>query len=614
MESDMDEQIVLLLKNNLQIHFTLMQFADLANRDLLELLNKVIHAISDSQPEKLGIEKIETTVDRISEFLRVLKFEFPCPPEEWDRKLSEADPGIIHLALLFLLRDMDEMKKRAYIAKYMEDDHIPEEIAVDPTIQEMLTQLRELREKFEGVYQEYESLGATNVEELKNNKNDLDADKARLANKINAFKRKLSNVKNLSELLTLTGKLRAESEREIKLNEQIERLNDEKRLLMHRQQVSYDRMKNMKSRLEQTLQEKRQELAAFKNAGHSSSTEEKGLQFMQQQVIAATNRKEQKESQLQELQNKRADAEKELQEKQAQGVIEVPAGNQFTAYLKKLKTKNETYKQVQSEISVLRKELAVMMRTEAIVQAQQDSVREEIERVEKAKGITGIREARIELERISATKADLDDVKGKTLEEMSQIVQEINRNIQSRKNELKPLVNSLQEKRKEKAEVETRYLQAKQKYNNAVSEYQTVCMGLDEECKKIRADIAQYQSKFFNIQIVLAQQQRAIKRVEDEVRAVETGNPIGNIKTYTDYFQKEIFAMKKRNNELKDQKKAIGGQSVGNQKQLDAFQSLRRLLEVKLKCQKTSKEMREKEKIIIETETNNPDERLIFDQ
>ena len=234
MDQDIDEQIVMLLKNNMQINFTLVQFSDLANKELLDLLETVVHAVSPDQPEKIGTEKIEDTVDRISEFLRVLKFEFPCPPDEWDNRFKEVDPNIIHQALLFLLHDMDDMKKRAYLAKYMEEDHVPEEIAVDPTVQEMMTQLRELREQFEQVHDEYEKLGSTNVDELKSSKSDLESDKARLANKINGFKRKLQNVNNLNELLQVTGKLRQESEQELKLNEQIERLNDEQKMEGHK--------------------------------------------------------------------------------------------------------------------------------------------------------------------------------------------------------------------------------------------------------------------------------------------------------------------------------------------------------------------------------------------
>ena len=619
MEQDIDEQIVMFLRNNMQINFTLVQFSDLANKDLLDLLETVVHAISPDQPEKIGTEKIEDTVDRVSEFLRVLKFEFPCTPDEWDQRFKDADPNIIHQALLFLLRDMEDMKKPAYLAKYMEDDHVPEEIAVDPTVQEMMTQLRELREQFQQTHDEYEQLGSTNVDELKATKNDLESDKARLANKINGFKRKLQGVQNLSELLQITGKLRGESERELKLNEQIERLNDEKRLLMHRQQVSSDRIKNMRSHLEQNLQARRQELAQLKNinsgtAGSGKSAEDKNMIFMQQQVIAAGKRQEQKEQQLKDLQEKRTQLEQQLQEKQAQGIIEIPAQAQYTQYVENLKIKNHNYKDLQARIGVYRKELAVMMRTEAIVQAQAEKVHDEIERVEKQKGIFGFRDARNKLEQISATKADLDDAKGRTLEEMSQIVQEIQRNIKSRQDELKPYVTALQEKRKEKAAVENKYLQAKQRYNNAVSEYETVCQELDEECKKLRAEISQYQSKFFTVQALLGQQARTMKRINDEQRAIETGNPISStIKTYADYFQKETLAMKKRTKELKEQKKTIGGQTEENQKQLEAFQSLRRLLQVKLQCQHQAQQDKQKQRQVDEEEAQKIDQRIVIE-
>lgn len=612
METDIDEQIVLLLKNNLQMNFTLVQFSDLANKDLLDLLETVIHAVSPEQPEKIGTEKIENTVDRISEFLRVLKFEFPCPPDEWDRRFKDVDPTIIHPALLYLLRDMDEMKKRAYVAKYMEADHVPDEIAVDTTVQEMMTQLRELREQFEQTYNEHEELGATSVDELKNTKSDLESDKARLANKINGFKRKLNGVKNLQDLLALTGKLRTESERELKLQEQIERLNDEKRLLMHRQQVSSDRIKNMKTHLEKNLQEKRNELAQLKRVT-TGKPDDNNLAFYQNQVIAAGKKMEQKENQLKELQAKRADAEKVLQEKQALPIVEIPSADQFTSYINLLKTKNQNYRQLQTEIGVYRKELAIVMRTEAIVKAQQTNVQEEIERIEKQKGIFGFRDTRAKLEQYSATKADIDDNKKKTLEEMSQIVQEIQRSIKARQEELRPAVTALQEKRKEKAEIENKYLQAKQRKEKAELEYDTACNELDDECKKLRAEISTYQSKFFNIQALLGQQQRTQKRLTDEQRAVETGNPISStIKTYADYFQKETLAMKKRTKELKDQKKAIGGQSAENQKQLEAFQSLRRILQVKLQCQRTTQEQNKKDKQKEYEEIHNENEHIFI--
>ena len=595
-ERDIEEQLVYLLKHHLDLSFTLFQFSELAGRELLDLLNTIIHAISDTQPEKIGTEKIEATVDRMSEFLRVLKYEFPCEPEEWDVRLGNADRALIHPAMLFLLRNFDDMKKRAYLARYCEEVQIPEEIRVDPMVTELIGQHSELREQFEQTYNELEELGTTNVDELKATITEMESDKARLATRIASFKHKMASVKNLEEMLKWTSKLRQESEREMKLVEQMQRLNDEKRLLMHREQVASDRIKNMRVHMEQRLQSLRRELEMLKNSGSGGTPDEKSLAFSQQQVIAQKKRLEQKEKQLEDLKAQRADAEQQLQQKLSEGAITVPSEPEFKQYVNMLRTKMANYNGVKEELGVWKRDLVVARRTEDLVRQQEEVVRQQIAKIERQRGVSGFREARRELEQVSAQKADLDDMKGKTLEEMSEIVKEIQRNIQARQNELKPIVAQLQEQRKQKAQLESKYLQAKHRYISAVSEYEAACMELQEECKKLRTDIASYHSKFHSVSHLLQMQERTIKRAKDEKKAQETGNPVSKqIKTYADHLQKSSRQMRQQTKDLKEQKKSLGNESDTNQKQLEAFQSLKRLLQVKAQCQKAAKIQKERE-------------------
>jgi hypothetical protein len=77
-ERDIEEKIVNLLRDQFDLKFTLVGFTEIAGRDLLELLNMALFKVSDTQPEKLGTEKTEGIVSRMSEFLPVLKYEFPC--------------------------------------------------------------------------------------------------------------------------------------------------------------------------------------------------------------------------------------------------------------------------------------------------------------------------------------------------------------------------------------------------------------------------------------------------------------------------------------------------------------------------------------------------------
>jgi intraflagellar transport protein 81 len=157
-----------------------------------------------------------------------------------------------------------------------------------------------------------------------------------------------------------------------------------------------------------------------------------------------------------------------------------------------------------------------MLRTEEIVNIQRDRIQTEINKKEREMGGGGYRTTYVRIQEVSAAKADLDDMKGKTLEEMSLIVKEIQRNIQARQNELKPLVARLQEQRKAKAVVENKYLQAKQRYQNAVSEYDTACFDLEEETKRIRTDLFVHQSKYHTVCSKLAELNRALKRAREE--------------------------------------------------------------------------------------------------
>jgi intraflagellar transport protein 81 len=610
-ERDIEEKIVDLLREHFGLNFTLYQFSETGGKDLLELLNTVLHNVSEMHPDKLGSEKTEATVYRISEFLRTLKYDFPCEPEEWDVRLAQSDKQLIHPLLYWLLQDLEATKKNAYKARYSEEVPIPEEIRVDTTVNEMIVQHGELRERFVQVLEEHDVLGETNVDSLKKQIADLETNKARIATKITGFKRQLGRVKNLDELLKWTGKLRQETDREMRLKEQLQRLSDDKRTLLARQEEASRRLRNAKGDMESRLESLKSELASLKAQSTPGTADEKGLAFCQHQVVAANKRLETKKKQLQDLQKARAEAEQSLQERQADGPLEIPSPAQFQQYVKNLKQKNENYRDLQAQLAVQRKELAVVLRTQEIVNAQREQVRGELARIERQRGVGGFREAREQLEKVSATKADLDDVKGKTLEEMSAISKDIQRSIQARQAELKPLVSKLQDQRKKAAAVESKYLQAKQRHQNAVSEYDTACLGLEEDSKKLRGDIAQLQSKFHTVNAKLEELNRAVKRAKEEQNAQTTGNTVSrSIKTYSDYFQKAARQLKKETQGLKDEKKALGSQSEANRKQLEAFQSLRRLLQVKLECLRVSQKEKADRLAMEDAERKNPQQKL----
>ena len=67
----------------------------------------------------------------------------------------------------------------------------------------------------------------------------------------------------------------------------------------------------------------------------------------------------------------------------------------------------------------------------------------EQEAVENKKGVTGYRQTQEELEKVSAVKSELDEKKGKTLEDISDMVQRLTRTIATKKNSLAPIIKEL---------------------------------------------------------------------------------------------------------------------------------------------------------------------------
>lgn len=118
-------------------------------------------------------------------------------------------------------------------------------------------------------------------------------------------------------------------------------------------------------------------------------------------------------------------------------------GEQFKAYVSDLRVKSTVYKQQRAELNDLKAEYGILSRTLEILRAQEDALGENLDRLENQQGVRGFRETRELLERISDEKANTDEEKGRTLEEMSNLVRILNSKIGEKKISLAPLLRGL---------------------------------------------------------------------------------------------------------------------------------------------------------------------------
>merc|ERR1719482_1033373 len=128
--------------------------------------------------------------------------------------------------------------------------------------------------------------------------------------------------------------------------------------------------------------------------------------------------------------------------------------DEFKNYAASLREKSAKFKRLKSELSDLRHECAVLTRTEQILQTKDPMP-------------AGMRETEQMLEKTSVEKSQVDKAKGKTLDEISAIVQKINSQLKEKKNKLAPQIKALRSVRQNFQSVEATYLEKKNLYDQA---------------------------------------------------------------------------------------------------------------------------------------------------
>jgi len=73
---------------------------------------------------------------------------------------------VIYPVLEWLLSRTDDLKKRAYLAKFLVKVDIPTEVAADPDVSDMYLQYEELIESFKTVHKELDILVNKNIQTL----------------------------------------------------------------------------------------------------------------------------------------------------------------------------------------------------------------------------------------------------------------------------------------------------------------------------------------------------------------------------------------------------------------------------------------------------------------
>ena len=256
----------------------------------------------------------------------------------------------------------------------------------------------------------------------------------------------------------------------------------------------------------------------------------------------------------------------------------------FKAYGQALRDKTIKYKACKAELATLRAESVVLNRTEQILKGRDRNLEEFLKQEEARAGVTGFRDAQSRLEAASEQTAELDDLKGQTLDEISDLVRTITNKLEDKKVQLKPLIKELKDVRKGFQEAEQAYQEKKARYDSVSVGLATERSMLEQECDELQDECLREESRYHYLNSMNGITAANLEKVQlEEKWQAGNGKLLPEFKGFTDLYQNKIAQQENLSKALRKQQKRIKENEGGNMYQRSLYADLHQLLSLKMK-------------------------------
>uniref|UniRef100_A0A3B3DY29 Intraflagellar transport protein 81 homolog n=1 Tax=Oryzias melastigma TaxID=30732 RepID=A0A3B3DY29_ORYME len=578
-------------------NFNLVMFDSLEPMQLLQVFNDVLAEIDPKQSIDIREEMPEQTLKRMTLLLGMLKYKPPdnmADVKTFQQGLVTGSKSVIHPILHWLLQRVPDLKKRAYLARFLVKLEVPAEFLHDDIISDTYSQYEELVESFKMYHKQCEQLRTSgfSTAEIRRDISAMEEEKDQLIKRVERLKKRVESVSSHQRMLEQARQLRVEKEREESLAHQKQQQKNqlfqaEQRVLRSHQQLKDMRQsaadanpESLTRRLEEEIQinsymvseklpkeleslrrtvQYLQKVAAEPAMGQPNIREledrirdvdsqinlliekkmlrndpiDDKLTLYKQQASIISRKKEAKAEELQEAREALATAEREMKQRHSQSSQgeEVVRGDELKRVVAKLRSKGTAYKKRRLELSELKAEYGVLQRTEEILRQKHEAVQEKLQAVEVEKGISGYSSTQEELERVSAIKTELDEKKGRTLDDMSEMVKRLNSSIVEKKSALAPIIKELRSLRQRREIIEMQMQQA-----------------------------------------------------AEEMKAYVSSDPQERKKTIRELYMKNIAEQESLGKKLREEQKTVRENHSANMEQMTLWRDLEQLMECKKRC------------------------------
>ncbi|CAE7537988.1 Ift81 [Symbiodinium natans] len=190
------------------------------------------------------------------------------------------------------------------------------------------------------------------------------------------------------------------------------------------------------------------------------------------------------------------------------------------------------------------------------------------------------------LEKASVEKSQVDRAKGKTLDEISAIVQKINAQLKEKKNKLAPQIKALRSIRQSFQQVEVKYLDKKGQYDQAKAAVDTDLSKVASDVRQLENEVQEAEQNYHELNMQLLTAESKLQRAQWEARCLrreEGARHSQEYATLSDQYAAEISRLDEQCKDLRKDQKVVKESHEENLKQKRAFVQLEKLIQIKLK-------------------------------
>lgn len=626
-------------------NFNLISFDSLQPINLLQILNDVITQINYQEASDLREEDPEQRVLRMLNFLRIMKYKPKIENVSAFRQgLVQGDKSVVYPIIQWLLENLKDLKKRAYLARYLVKVDIPQDMFIDNEVTETHSMYLELIEQFKELHKESEQIKETGVSaaEVKKDILAMEEEQDQLRKRITRVKKRVDAVANKDKLMLAAKQLRQEREKEANLIEQkqtqksqmvhteqklnrlqvqlkdlrssaigitpeglIKRLEEENQVNLFLTKEKFPKEINAKKNYLSTLQKVADEPAMGQNEidalnkkikilstetnslvekrmARSDPTDDKISVFRQQAAVIANKKNSAAES-LQDAMDEYNSVESDFKEKREKlkdtDGVEILKGEEFKRYVNKLRGKSTLYKKKRLELSEIQAEIGVLSRTKEILQSKDEQTQAFLSNLEAKHGVSGFHNTKEELEKVSTIKSELDEQKGKTLEDISKMVVQLTNTIAQKKNSLAPIIVELRPLRQQCQEMTIEYDERKSVYETTAAGLESNISKLDQEVRGSHEDVLNLERKFHQLNAMIEITDLQMNRIEEEMKLYVLNN--STKKSYRDQYTQKIHEQEVLGKSLKEQQKYVRESHGPNLLQMKMWSDLLLLMKAK---------------------------------